>query len=349
MSAFDCAHVEVEDFLECLEIRNVSMATEEEYLFSCPFPGHKDGDEKPSAYMNAETTAWFCHGCHKKGNAITFTASLLEISPIKAIMMLRERYQPGFINPEAVDIMDVLAKILNPPEPDPVNVPIDEALVERFAMDWPAAFCEWSETQHHTTPWGYMFNRGFEPETLEHWEFGWDERSNRITFAVRNESGDLIGFKGRACEAGRQPKYMFLGDKPGKSRYGFPIPQSSQFVFGLHEAKLHGPRLVLCEGELNAIALWQMGIRNACAVNGSNFSSRHAYLIRKYADSVVVFFDTDTSGNDGTRMVREALRDFLPVWVVPPHEGDPAEMDDDQAKALIDAAEPDIMLALRGQ
>jgi len=80
--------------------------------------------------MNAQTTAWFCHGCHKKGNAVTFVSSLLEISPIKATMMLKERYQPGFINPEAVDIVEELQKILSPPVPAPVNVPIDEESLE---------------------------------------------------------------------------------------------------------------------------------------------------------------------------------------------------------------------------
>jgi len=139
---------------------------------------------------------------------------------------------------------------------------------------------------------------------------------------------------------------MYIGDKPSKSHYGFPIPQASQFVFGLHEASKHGDRLILCEGELNAVALWQMGFKNACAVNGSNFSHRQAMLIREYADSVVVFFDTDTSGNDGTKMVRDALRPYLSVFVVDPHEGDPAEMGVDQAKRLIESAEADILLAL---
>lgn len=345
MSAFDCSHIDVQDFLECLDMRNVSMATTEEFLFSCPFPGHKDGDERPSAYMNAETTAWFCHGCHKKGNAISFVSSLMEISPLKAIALLRERYQPGFINPEAVDIMDELAKVLAPDPPPFRNAVLDEMVAERFAMDWTAAFCEWTETHHDSTPWGYMFSRGFQPETLEDWGFGYDFVSDRVTFQLRDEHGKLIGFKGRSYD-GRNPKYLILGDRPGKDRYGFPIPQSSQFIFGLHKARQHGDHLILCEGELNAIALWQMGFRNAVAVNGSNFSSRHAFLIREYADSVTIFFDSDRSGDDGTKMVRDALRPYLNVSVVPPHDGDPAEMNRDQADHLIQSAESDILLAL---
>jgi len=91
MPAFDPSNIDVEDFLDCLDIRNVSRATAAEFRFSCPFPGHDNGDENASSYMNEETTAFFCHGCKASGNAVHFTQRVLGISPLEAIRMLKER------------------------------------------------------------------------------------------------------------------------------------------------------------------------------------------------------------------------------------------------------------------
>jgi hypothetical protein len=67
--SFDPSCIDVDDFLDCLDIENVTQATTTELRFSCPFPAHALGDETPSAYMNVETTAFFCHACHAKGNS----------------------------------------------------------------------------------------------------------------------------------------------------------------------------------------------------------------------------------------------------------------------------------------
>ena len=58
MAPFDPSRIDVEDFLDCLEVRNLSKATEQEWRFSCPLPSHEGTDESPSCYMNAKTTAF---------------------------------------------------------------------------------------------------------------------------------------------------------------------------------------------------------------------------------------------------------------------------------------------------
>jgi DNA primase len=343
--AFKPETIDVEDFLECLEIESVSKATSEEWQFSCPFPGHDDGDSKPSAYMNDETTAFFCHGCHAKGNAVHFTARLLGVSQVEAVRMLRQRYQPGGLNPDAVSMLEVVRKMWAEKEQEPINSPISESHIERYAVDWLDAYMAWRESGTSHPALDYMFERGFEPETLEDWEFGYCHDTERITFAVRDEFGRLLGFKGRAWQDHHKPKYLVLGDqRGGRERFLYPLYMTSHVLFGLHAAvaETAEPRalthLILCEGELDVVALAQKGWPGAVAVNGSHFSPQHEKLLRTYADQVTLFFDSDSAGSDAVQGwtdpdtgdyhpgIIDRLKPFMDVFVVPPHEGDPASM-----------------------
>jgi DNA primase len=354
MPAFDPSVIDVEDFLEALEIRNARQATAEEIRFSCPFPNHSNGDENASAYMNIETTNWYCHGCHEKGNAVSFAADYLGISPIEATRMLREVYQPGFINPEARNTSDEVRRIFdkNREEHDEPEQPqLDESVLERFGTDW---FAVEKAVNNGDETYGldYMLGRGFGPEVLTDWEIGYDESSRRITIPVRDLEGTLIGFKARAIDD-RHPKYLVLGDRPGKrERYGWPCYHTSRVVFGLDRAVRmeDEPRhLVVCEGELNAIALQVAGFPGV-AINGSQFSLTQANLLRQEADAVTIFFDyfkrndegelvPDVAGRDGAVAVMDALKPFMVVRVVHGHEGDPASMSVAEIRETVEKAE----------
>jgi DNA primase len=210
----------------------------------------------------------------------------------------------------------------------------------------------------------YAFGRGFLPDTLAEWQFGYDERSKRLVFAVRDEQNRLVGFKGRALD-GRHPKYLVIGDRPGKpAHYGYPCYQTGKLVFGLsHALKLADPydedrhrHLIVCEGELNAVALWQAGYP-AVAISGSNFTEDQERLLIRHADSVTLFFDSDEAGDraawgytdsKGQEHLGAAqkLRPFIGVRLVPPHEDDPASMSEQQIADLIDSSVGSITYAL---
>lgn len=319
----DLRKIEVLDMLTALGVRNVTDEGEE-IRYSCPFVGHSNADETASAYMNAETTAYFCHGCKSKGNAIYFLAKYEGISPLLAARFLRERYDSGFIDPDT-GFERELESLWTLPEVEDewVNEPID------YQMD-PLPL----------EPFTYMIRRGFTPETLEAWEIGYDPISNRITIPIRDDHGRVIGFKGRAFEPDHQPKYLVLGDKPNRTpRYGFPTYEVSRAAFGYHIARLgDSKRLILCEGELDVIALHQMGITDAIAV-GSNFSEFHCSLILSYAEEIVIFFDDDPAGHKGTAKAVSMLESFLPVRIVGPHDSDPSGLPSDQCITLISNAE----------
>lgn len=298
--------VDVEDMLEVLQVENLRREGRNEMRFSCPFPTHDNGDKNASAYMNVESTAWYCHGCKRKGaTAVPLVAYMLDISPMKAKRALREAYDPASFKIEdrdiAQELREYVAKQTQAKPSGWLNKEIDEDAIDGFLVDWPAANNAWVDGNGFP-PCDYMLGRGFLPGTLDAWEFGYDDRTDRIVFPVRDHLGKLIGFKGRSTD-GRDPKYLVVGDSEGKpERYGFPRYYTGLVVFGLHEALKHldeNKVLIICEGELNAIALWQMGFKNAVALNGSRLTRRQQALVRSHAEEVIMFFDFDKAGQEG--------------------------------------------------
>lgn len=318
----DLRKIQVLDMLTALGIRNVTDEGEE-IRYSCPFPDHANADETASAYMNAETTAYFCHGCHSKGNAVYFLAKYEGITPLLAARFLRERYDQGFIDPGDNFEHELESVWVYPDiESDPVNEPID------YEMGFLPPDAE-----------DYMLSRGFTRQTLEAWEIGYDSISNRIAIPIRDHHGRMIGFKGRSYTPNHNPKYLVLGDKPNRSpRYGFPTYEVSRVAFGYHVARLgDSKRLVLCEGELDVIALHQMGVTDAIAV-GSNVSEFHCSLILSYADEIVIFFDDDKAGYSGAAKAVAMLDSYIPVRIVAEHDSDPCGLPSDQCLTLISEA-----------
>jgi hypothetical protein len=346
--AFDSSVVDVPHFLDTLEIRNVSQATSHEMRFSCPFPNHDNGDENASAYMNIETGMFFCHGCKERGSAVDFASHVLSISPLEAIRLLKSAYNPGGIDPDARNVEAEVKKILAGQIEDAPQPILDDSILDDFAVNWPEVWMAWQTPGWDVPPsLTYMLERGFEPETLEDWEFGFDARTNRITIPVRDEQGRLIGFKARAWDD-RQPKYLVLGDPPDKTYYGWPRYYPSRVVFGAHKIA-RGSHLIVCEGELNAIATTQKTGLPAVAINGSRFSDHHARVIRQIANEVTLFLDCDKAGDEATWGWRDSrgewhlgivdrLMPFCPVYVTPFHAEDAAKMETHAVKACIEDA-----------
>lgn len=359
----DLEAVDVLDFLTSLQIRNVSVVggkSGPQARFSCPFPGHKHMDRDTSAFMNLATTAYMCFGCGAKGNAIHFLSDYEAISPIQAARLLRERYMGGWREPEG-SLWAELKNRIDKPRPNLEDLPVlpSEYLVERL-VDWTKVSGVFNSGGDLPGPLRYPLERGFAPWTLETFEFGWDAKSDRLCFALRDDLGRLVGFKGRAWHVGQSPKYWVLGDDPEQSLYGFQRAEISRLVYGLNSAEVGGTGVVV-EGELNVVALRQMGIANSVGIPGSYVSSDQRKLLKAYFDSLVLLFDTDDAGEaavfgkdleDGKRRVGagEVLESLMPTKVCGRHDGDPASRwDAGFWQELIGSAQPHLTLALEHQ
>ncbi len=318
--------INVIDFLGALKVRNIGSG-EEEVQFSCPFPGHKHGDQTPSARMNAFTTAWICHSCHRRGNALTFLSDLEGVSIAKAQQWLREEWGAAFREP-AGGMASELEYLLKEPQERKErkrNVKVYESWVDTWIVDW-----------SQPGPAKYMLDRGFDIPTMKHFQIGLYK--DRIAIPVRDETGMLVGFKARAIDPNTQPRYLALGTPAGKGLYPdmpFPTYQASDVVFGAHEVKPEDGMVILCEGELNAIRMWQYGYRNVVAISGSSISKEQVSIITNIAESVTLYFDDDKAGIDGHERAERMFDLLLPVFSIPAHDKDAADSTQEEVDELI--------------
>lgn len=341
----DLFYINCRDLLESTDIKNISESGGE-ISFSCPSADHFHGDTSPSARMNSRTTAFICHGCGKRGNAITFLAWHKSIPETVARRLLEERYGGGAISAGVGNLEDMVKKIMNPEVlEEEKRISPDDSWLDKFHVDW---------SIDNYTGLGnimeYMFNRGFTAKTLNDWDIGFDVKSERITIPIRDHKGNLIGFKGRAWRENTIPRYMILGDNRNQNRYGFQPYQKSHYVFGLDRYnEFIIKQAILVEGELNVIAMDQKGFHETLGIAGSEFSDKQCELVRSHCESLILFLDNDKAGSKGIRKVIEMLSPYMSLMVVQNAPGDAAELDTETVKDLIHGAKSALELQVEGK
>ncbi|MDH7498283.1 MAG: DNA primase, partial [Syntrophomonadaceae bacterium] len=141
---------------------------------------------------------------------------------------------------------------------------------------------------------------------------------HRLVFPIRDGSGRIVGFGGRALADGEQPKYLNSPETAAFSK--------RQHLFGLFEARERLRQVneaVLVEGYMDCLQLHQHGVDHAVAALGTAFTAQQARLLRRHVQEVHVVYDADESGQrQALRAVEvlqaEGLR--VDVVVLPPHQ-----------------------------
>ena len=116
---------------------------------------------------------------------------------------------------------------------------------------------------------------------------------NRIVFPICNETGKVIAFTGRtlATDDKSGPKYLNSPETP--------IYSKSRVLFNLHLAKEAIRRLdyvILVEGQMDCISVFNAGYHNVIASSGTAFTEPQARLLARFSKKIVVNFDPDTAG-----------------------------------------------------
>lgn len=328
----DYRAIDVIDMLSALGVKNITRHGDE-VKFSCPFPAHANGDRNPSASMNSESTAFICFGCKERGNAVSFLAKLENITPMLAARFLRQRYEGGWKEPKKGSISQEIEMRLRKRREEAAEEVVLSEKPLKVTVD------NFSDEARE-----YMIDRGFTEETLEAWDIGQDPLSGRITIPVRDEYSNLVGFKARALDKYDFPKYLVLGGQ----RYGFDSYEVSKVLFGMNKAKIpeEDGTVIIVEGELDCIAMHQHGFENTVATGSANFSSVQRDIMRRRADRVVLFYDSDEGGNKGVTRVIEMLEPYMSVMVVGDHEGDPPTMEKEQIELALKHAVSSVNLLL---
>ena len=131
----------------------------------------------------------------------------------------------------------------------------------------------------------------------------YDRFRGRIMFPICNREGEVIAFSGRLLkEEEGAPKYLNSPETP--------LFQKANVLFGFHKSKralIEANCAVVCEGQLDLISLFESGIENVVAPQGTAFTDRQAGMLKPFVSEVVLCFDADAAGQKAADRSLDAL------------------------------------------
>lgn len=278
---------------ELFDNYNISVQNEgiNEISLFCPF--HKNHNS-PSFYINVKTGLWQCFNpsCGQKGN-------------------FRQLYKGITGRPFGRDIKldyvnlqkDIDRDLMYQEKPD------DELDISDIEVDY--------ENESHLL--ATMLERGFSLETLEYFEVGFSKKKERVVIPVRNQHFKLVGYIGRAIREDQDPRYLY--------NKGF---KRADVLFNIQNAKQYDSCIVV-EGSTDAMSIYQAGYPNVVATLGAKVSQHQYELIRKYFDTIIIFSDNDSAGEQMRDDILKVCRGKeLYIVEFPDGYNDPGEMQQDQ-------------------
>ncbi len=319
----------------------------------CPF--HKE--KTPSFNVSPHKQFFHCFGCGKGGDVFAFVKEYESIDFVEAVKRLADRakisleYEQGGADQQTKYLKDTLLQIHEQIAQRWQNCLLNEA-AGQVARDYlakrgvsaeaiqlfriGAAPESWDDTVN------WARSKGHDLATVEKGgliiqkgEAGgeggnavsdarryYDRFRGRLMFPICDEQGRVIGFSGRVLSGDEKTaKYVNSPETP--------IFTKSKVFFGLDKSKraiLDAGLAIICEGQLDLIACFMGGVQNIVAPQGTAFTDQHARILKRYADEVVLCFDSDTAGqNAAVRALDHLLASGLAVRVavVPaPHDPD---------------------------
>jgi DNA primase len=131
----------------------------------------------------------------------------------------------------------------------------------------------------------------------------YDRFRGRIMFPICNDVGEVIAFSGR-----------LLKDEEGTAKYlnspETPLFRKGNVLFGLHKSKralIEASCAIVCEGQLDLISLFEAGILNVVAPQGTAFTEGQARVLKRFVNEVVLCFDADAAGQKAAERSLDAL------------------------------------------
>ena len=126
--------------------------------------------------------------------------------------------------------------------------------------------------------------------------FGGDIFRNRMVIALKDASGEPVGFTGR-----------IIDDEPNAPKY-LNTPQTllydkSSNIFGLSQAKNEIRKAgfaVVVEGNMDVISSHQVEVKNVVATAGTAMTVNHLKALSRFSNDIRLCFDSDQAGINAT-------------------------------------------------
>ena len=320
-----------------------------DYRGPCPFHG---GTHRNFAVI-PKKNLYYCYVCHAAGDVFSYFMKRFGMDYPTAVREVARR--AGIVIPEKT----------SRDGPDP-HEPLYSAV--SLAQDWFAR--QLVELPEADGARKYLAGRGLEMETVQPLGLGFAPIGNaftqamakhqipeamlleagllhkrddgkisprfrgRLLFPIHNLRGRVVGFGGRILREG-EPKYLNSPESP--------IFHKGTMLYNLHEAK-HAIRkaeaAIVVEGFFDVVRLVLTGIENVVAPMGTAMTGDQATLLRRFAPTAILMYDSDSAGQRATFRAGDELlkREFrVKVVSMPPGE-DPDTLARKGGGAAVEAA-----------
>ena len=293
------------DIVELIGARVPLKRQGKEYSARCPF----HDERSPSFTVSPTKQFYHCFGCGAHGTAIKFLMEYDRLEFLDAVEELAR--QTGMEVPR-----DTRQRNANPDSLDLY------ALVDAAAQFFRRQLAASSKAQAYLDGRAVdadiraRFSIGYAPDGFNALRdaLGTDERRmklleraglfsrndsgrvydkfrDRVMFPIHDRRGRTIGFGGRVLDKDASPKYLNSPETElfhkGRELYG---------LWQVRQAHKQIPRLVVVEGYMDVVALFQHGVDTAVATLGTATTADHAELLFRNAPDVYFCFDGDRAG-----------------------------------------------------
>ena len=274
------------------------------YWGLCPFHGEKTA----SFHVLPDRQLYHCFGCGKGGGVISFVMELENLPYLDALRLLAKRAGMEFpegdldesgrrrrarllqLNKEAARYFH--SQLHSPAGREGLEYlrgrGLSKGIMTRFGLGFAPE--SWDSLTKAMTDKGFAKGDLLDAGLAVSGKKGgvYDRFRNRVMFPIIDLRGDVIGFGGRVLGDGT-PKYLNSPDTP--------VFNKSRNLFALNLAKTTKlGRIVLTEGYMDTISLYQAGFDCAVASLGTALTADHAKLLSRFTKEVVICYDADAAG-----------------------------------------------------
>ena len=274
--------------------------------FWCCCPFHKE--KTPSCKINDDTGSFYCFGCGAKGDIFTLYTDLYNYKFQEAVKELAQRagikiefkdYLKSKKENAIYEILDSSCEWfqnnLNNKESAKCREYISSRKLSKETIN---EFKIGYSFNTKTTLYDYLISKSFKHEDIiksnvvkiNNKNLIKDYFYKRLIFPILNESGKVIGFGGRSFD-NLNPKYL---NSPESSFF-----QKRKILYNLSKAKFSARKknnLLICEGYMDVISLYQNGIKSVVAPLGTSLTEEQLNLAWNYSSKPTIMFDGDTAG-----------------------------------------------------
>ena len=303
------------------------------FVGKCPFHDEKT----PSFNVNDSKGLYHCFGCKAGGNVITFIQEFKNFSFPETMKYLSNYLGIDFVyeDSEKLNLQNKLFRILSlandlfvknlKTNNTAINYlksrKIDLESIDKFQI----GFCPSEEKVIN-----YFSDFGISLEDLKKTDLFITKEDNnffgrfkgRITFPIFNYSNKVVAFGARSLGTS---KIKYINSQESS------IFKKSEILFGLtqnHEIIKKNKELILVEGYMDVISMYQNNFKCALSSMGTSLSSNQIYKLWNLVDVPFVCFDGDKAGQESSKKIALKMLEFLSPgksfkFIILPSEYDP--------------------------